>query len=399
MILMSSDKKDAVIVAAARTPIGSFMGSLATLSAPQLGSQVIRAALERSKIPPAEVEQVFMGNVLSAGLGQAPARQAALGAGLSQAVGATTLNKVCGSGLMAVHLASQAIRLGDASVMIAGGMESMSNAPYLIPGARAGLKLGNQTLVDAMIHDGLWDVYNNFHMGNAAELCARERNISRADQDAFCMESYRRARLSTEKGFFRDEIIAVEIANKKGPATMIREDEEPNRFQPEKIPTLKPAFIDNGTVTAANASSINDGAAAFVLTHRDKAERSNCEILGTIRGFANAALKPEWFTVAPVPAIQTLLQKTGLKVGDIDLFEINEAFSVVALAVMRELKLDPAKVNVRGGAVAMGHPIGASGARILSTLLYSLKQLGLKRGVAAICLGGGEAIAMLVERS
>jgi acetyl-CoA C-acetyltransferase len=338
-----------------------------------------------------------MGNVLTAGVGQAPARQASIGAGIPNTVGATTINKVCGSGLMAVHLASQSIRLGDAEICVAGGMESMSNAPYLVPGARSGLKYGNANLIDAMIHDGLWDVYNNMHMGSCAELCAKERKISREAQDKFTIESYQRALQSAAQKYFEAEIVPIEIKSKKG-STIIKDDEEPTRFQPEKIPTLKPAFQENGTVTAANASSINDGAAALILTNETTAKKNGCEILGRIRGFSGAAMAPEWFTVAPSQAINNLLRKVDLKPSDIDLYEINEAFAVVSLAVATEVGIDLSKVNIRGGAVALGHPIGASGARILVTLLHALKQTGGKRGVAAICLGGGEAVAMLVER-
>lgn len=395
-----SANQEVVIVAAKRTPIGSFMGALANFTAPQLGATAIQAAVQASTLKPQSVEQVIMGNVLTAGVGQAPARQALKGAGLPNSTAATTVNKVCGSGLMAVNLASQMIRLGEAQICVAGGMESMSNTPFLLPGARSGLKLGNATLVDAMVHDGLWDVYNNMHMGNCAELCAKERNISRQDQDAFTIDSYQRARKSIGEGLFRDEIIPFEVKSKKGPSTFVNDDEEPARFQPDKIPTLRPVFqADGGTVTAANASSINDGAAALVLTTAELAKKQGCEILATIKGFAGAAMAPEWFTVAPSLAIQNLLQKTNLKTSDIDLYEINEAFAVVTLAVARELNLDMQKVNVRGGAVAMGHPIGASGARILVTLIHSLKQMNRKRGIAAICLGGGEAIAMMVERA
>ncbi len=387
----------AVIVSAQRTPIGSFLGSLASLTAPQLGSVAIRAAIERSKFKPEQVDQVFMGHVLTAGVGQAPARQASLGAGLPVSVGATTVNKVCGSGLMAVHLASQAIRLGEMQVVVAGGMESMSHAPYLLQGARAGLKFGHGKLVDAMIHDGLWDVYNDFHMGCAAELCAREHKVSREDQDNFAKESYSRALHASKEGLFNDELVPVEVKSKKAVVTVV-EDEEPTRFKPEKVAALKPAFEKSGTVTAANASSINDGAAAVVVTSEKAAAASGCEILGRIRGFANTPMEPEWFTIAPVEAIRKLLQQADLKTGDIDLFEINEAFAVVALAISRQLDLDATKVNVRGGAVALGHPIGASGTRILVTLLHAMKQMQSRFGVAAICLGGGEAVAMLVER-
>ena len=389
--------REVAIVAAKRTAIGSFQGSLASLKAPELGSKAIAAAVQAASIDGELVDQVYMGNVLTAGVGQAPARQATIGARLPEKVMATTVNKVCGSGLMAVQLARQAIQLEHASVVVAGGMESMSNAPYLLPDARDGLRLGHGKVIDSMIHDGLWDVYNNFHMGVAAELCAKEKQLSREDQDNYAKQSYERALQSIEKGCFKDEIVAVEVKQRKFTLT-VDTDEEPGRFVAEKLSTLRPAFDEKGTVTAINASSINDGAAALLLMDVDSATKQGCEILAVIKGFAGAALKPEWFTVAPINAVEALMEKTKLTLADIDLFEINEAFSVVALACSKGLGLPQEKVNVFGGAVALGHPIGASGARILVTLISALKQKQKKRGVAAICLGGGEAVAMLVER-
>jgi acetyl-CoA C-acetyltransferase len=337
--------------------------------------------------------------VLQAGVGQAPARQAAIYAGLPPAVPCTTVNKVCGSGLKAVILGAQAILQGDAEVVVAGGMESMSNAPYLLPKARDGLRMGNKELVDALVHDGLWDVYNNFHMGNAAELCAREHRIDRAAQDEFAAESYRRAQAAQAAGKFRAEIVAVEVPQKKGAPKRVELDQEPTRGgDPSKFSTLKPAFQKDGTVTAANASTINDGAAAVVLMSRAAAEKRGLAPLGRLRSWGQHAQAPEWFTTAPAPAIEKALGKAGFGKNDVDLYEINEAFAVVALANNRLLGLDPAKVNVSGGAVALGHPIGASGARLLVTLLYALADRGVRRGCAALCIGGGEGIAAVVER-
>ena len=390
-------KREVVIVAGARTPIGAFQGALASVIAPRLGATAIKAALERGGVKPEQVDEVYMGSVLQAGVGQAPARQAAIFAGLPNTVPCTTVNKVCGSGLKAVMLGAQAIETGDAEVVVAGGMESMSNVPYYLTKARTGYRMGNDTLVDGMIKDGLWDVYNDFHMGSAGELCAKSEGISRGAQDEFALESTRRAQAAQAAGKFKAEIVAVEVPGKAGP-TLVTEDEGPKNAKPEKIPGLKPVFAKDGTITAANASSINDGAAALILTSRERAQKEGWPVLGSIRGFASAARKPEEFTIAPADAINRVLERLSLKTGDIDLYEINEAFAVVAIANNRKLGLDPAKVNVRGGAVVLGHPIGASGARILVTLLYAMKDEGKKRGLASLCIGGGEAVALVVER-
>jgi acetyl-CoA C-acetyltransferase len=392
-------KRDAVILSAQRTPIGSFQGALASVQATKLGSIALKAALEKAGLKADQIQEVYVGNVLPANEGQAPARQVALGAGLPNSVPCTTVNKVCGSGLKAVMLAAQAIRAGDADVVAAGGIESMSNVPYYLPNARDGFKLGHQQLVDGMIKDGLWDVYNNFHMGNAAEICARECNVPRSAQDEFAAESYRRALKAQADGIFKDEIVGVEIAQKKGPALVVSEDEEPKRGQLDKFAGLRPSFEKEGTITAANASSLNDGAAMVIVASREYAERNNLPILATITGYGSAAQAPEWFTTAPALAIDQTLAKMSLKVGDIDLFEINEAFAVVSLANEQKLGLDRSKVNIYGGAVALGHPIGASGARILTTLLYALKRNNKKRGLASLCIGGGEAVALVVERT
>jgi len=389
--------KNLVVLSAARTPIGSFLGKLSSLSAPALGSIAIRAALERSGVKPEEVEQVVFGNVLQAGQGQAPARQASLSAGIPNTVPCVTVHKVCGSGMRAVMDAGNAIQAGEYEVAVAGGMESMSNAPYLLERARTGLRLGNGTLVDSMIKDGLWDPYKDTHMGNCAELCAAKYEFTREEQDAFALESYKRAQNASKTCLTSEEIAPVEIPQKKGEALKVDTDEEPFAAPLEKMPTLKPAFQKDGSVTAANASKINDGAAALVVTSEQKARESGWKPLARIVAHAGVAQAPEWFTTAPVGAIQKLLGKTGLSVADIDLWEINEAFAAVAMAAIKELSLPPAKVNVRGGAVALGHPIGASGARILVTLIHALRKASAKRGVAAICIGGGEATAMLVE--
>lgn len=394
-----STNRDAVILAAQRTPIGSFMGALASVPATKLGTIALKAALEKAGIKPEQIEEVYVGNVLPANEGQAPARQVALGAGVPNSVPCTTVNKVCGSGLKTVMLAAQAIRAGDAEVIAAGGIESMSNVPYYVPGARDGLRLGHQQLIDGMIKDGLWDVYNDYHMGNAAELCARECNVSRGAQDEFAAESYRRALAAIKDGIFKDEIAPVEIAQKKGPAVVVSEDEEPKRGQIEKFPSLRPSFEKEGTVTAANASSLNDGASMLIIASRDFAVRNNLTPLATITGYGSAAQAPEWFTTAPALAIDKTLKRMNLKVSDVDLFEINEAFSVVSIANEQKLGLDRSKVNVYGGAVALGHPIGASGARILTTLLYAMKRQNKKRGLASLCIGGGEGVALVVERS
>ncbi len=386
-----------VIVSAARTPIGSFLGVLSSLSAPQLGSIAIKAALERAGITGEQVQEVILGCVLTGGLGQAPARQAAIFAGLPKGVPCTTVGKVCGSGLKTVMLADQVIRAGDAQVVLAGGMESMSNVPYALPKARTGYRMGNGQIEDLMVKDGLWDVYNNFHMGSAAEICAKEYKIDKAAQDAFAAESYRRALASIQAGIFKEEIVAVPIPQKKGEALLIDTDEEPGKGNIDKLPSLKPAFQKEGTVTAGNASSINDGAAALIVMSEEKAKELGKKPLARIVAQAQAALAPEWFTMAPADAMKNCLEKAKLKVSDIDLWEVNEAFSVVAIANNQKLGIPSDKVNVNGGAVALGHPIGASGARILTSLLYEMKRRKVKRGLASLCIGGGEAVAVIVE--
>ncbi len=390
--------REVVIVGAARTPVGSFLGSLASVTAPRLGAVAIRAALERAGVDPGTVDEVVMGNVLQAGEGQAPARQAALFAGLPEKTPCWTLNKVCGSGLKAVISGAQAIALGDADVVVAGGMESMSNVPYYDRAARTGVRMGNVELVDGMIHDGLWDVYGQQHMGMCAEACATSQGISRAAQDEYALESTRRAVDAQRSGAFEPEIVPVEIEGKKGEKTAVSEDDGPKAARPDKIPTLRPVFKKDGTVTAANASSINDGAAAVVLMSAERAQREGRKPLGRIRAHGDAARAPVEFTIAPADAIRRTLAKAKLETKDIDLWEINEAFAVVSIANNRLLGLDGRNVNVRGGAVVLGHPIGASGARILVTLLYAMKDLGKKRGLASLCIGGGEAVALVVER-
>ncbi len=390
--------RDVVIVGAARTPIGSFLGALASISAPRLGAAAIRAALERAGVPAAEVQQVLMGCVLPAGLGQAPARQAALAAGLPQTVPCVTVNKVCGSGLETVIQGARTIAVGDADIVVAGGMESMSNAPHLLRGVRGGVKMGALDTVDSMVHDGLWDVYSNQHMGNCAELCARERGIGRADQDAFAAESYRRALLAQRDGRFTAEITPVEVAGKGG-SVKVDTDEEPGRGNIEKLAGLRPAFQKDGTVTAGNASSLNDGGAAVVLMSADEATRRGLPVLARIVASGHHAQAPEWFTTAPAPAIEKACAKAGWKPTAVDLWEINEAFAVVSIANNQLLGLDPARVNRTGGAVALGHPIGASGTRVLVSLLYGMAAQGAKTGGASLCIGGGEGIALLVERS
>lgn len=390
--------KEVWIVGAARTPIGSFGGSLAAVSAPKLGAAAIAAAVERSGVPKDAIDDVYMGCVLPANLGQAPARQAALFAGLPQSTPCTTVNKVCGSGVKTVMLAASQIRAGDADIAVAGGMENMSQAPYYLDKARDGYRLGHGQVTDAMIKDGLWDVYNDFHMGNAAEICAKDKGITREDQDAFAAESYKRAQAAIAAGIFKDEIAPVTITGKKGEQTVIDSDEEPGRGNPAKFSSLRPAFDKAGTVTAANASSINDGAAAIVLASAEKATALGLKPMARILGYASHAQAPEWFTTAPVFAVQKALTKAGLTIDQVDLFEINEAFSVVSLACNQGLGVDPAKVNIHGGAVALGHPIGGSGTRILVTLLHNLARTGKRYGVASLCIGGGEAVAIVVER-
>jgi acetyl-CoA C-acetyltransferase len=388
--------KDVVIVSAVRTPIGSYLGTLASLTAPQLGAIVIKEAVMRAGLKPEDINEVIMGCVLPAGLGQAPARQAAIFAGLPVSVQCTTINKMCGSGLKAVMMAAQAIIAGDADIIVAGGMESMSNVPYYLEKARTGYRMGNGTIIDGMIKDGLWDVYNNFHMGNAAELCSRELKISRAEQDEFAIASYKKALNAIEQGYFKDEIIPVEIKDKKG-VTTVSEDEEPKKTNFEKGLQLKPAFEKDGTVTAFNASKINDGASALVIMSREKADELGIKPLAKIVAQTSFAQQPEWFTTAPAYAIMNVAKKAGVNLNDIDLFEINEAFAVQALSVIKVANLEPDKININGGAVALGHPIGASGARILTTLLYALKRTGKTKGIASLCIGGGEASAVYVE--
>ncbi len=390
--------REVVIVGAARTPIGSFLGSLATVPAPRLGAVAIKAALERAGIQPEQVDEVIMGCVLSAGVGQAPARQAMIYAGIPRSAGAMTVNKVCGSGLKSVMLAAQAIQCGDADIVVAGGMENMSLVPYYSLNGRTGFRMGNAQLIDGMIFDGLWDVYNNFHMGNAGELCAKTYKITREEQDAYAAESYRRALQAIADGKFKAEIAPVEIVDKKGAVTVVSEDEEPGKAKVDRFPTLKPAFVKDGTITAANASSINDGAAAVVVMAAEKAKSLGVKPLARFVAHATASQDPEWFTTAPTYAIKKALEKAKLETKDIDLFEINEAFSVVAIINNRNLGLDPAKVNVNGGAVSLGHPIGASGARLLVTLLYAMEDRSAKRGLTSLCIGGGEAVCVIVER-
>ncbi len=388
---------EVVIVGACRTPIGSFGGSLSALTAPKLGAIVIDEALRRANVSKESVDEVVMGNVLTAGEGQAPARQAAIFAGLPPSVECMTINKVCGSGMKAIMLASQAIQLGDAEIVVAGGMESMSNAPYLLEKARTGYRMGNGELVDSMVKDGLWDVYNNYHMGVAAELCSKECAVPREAQDEFSILSYKRAQESQKLGRFSEEIVSVHIPQKNKDDMIVAEDEEPKKTNFEKIPALRPAFQKDGTVTAANSSKINDGAAAVVVMSAAKAKSLGLKPLAKIHASASAAKKPEWFTTAPADVIPKVLKKANMSQSQIDLFEINEAFAVVTLAVNKTLNIDVNKVNVNGGAVALGHPIGASGARIVVTLLHVLKQRSLRYGLAAICIGGGEASGMIVE--
>ncbi|MEO8325695.1 MAG: thiolase family protein [Nitrospirota bacterium] len=393
-----NEARNAVIVSAVRTPMGSFQGVFSPVSATKLGSLAIAEGLRRVHLSGALVDEVYMGCVLAAGLGQAPARQAALGAGLPDSVGATTINKVCGSSLMAIIMATQAIKLGEARILVAGGMESMTGAPYLLTRARQGYRLGHGELIDSLIKDGLWDVYNDFHMGQGGELCASKYHLSREALDDFTIESYRRARMAIATGAFKQEIVPVEVPRKKGGPLLVTDDEEPNRVDLEKLASLKPVFKEDGVLTVGNSPSCNDGAAALVLMEEQEATRHGLRPLARIVGYAGAALAPEWFTIAPVHAIQKVLKQTDLSIDQIDLFEINEAFSSVSLAINRELNLDPAKVNVNGGAVALGHPIGATGARIITTLLYALEAKGGRLGLASLCIGGGEALAMVIER-
>lgn len=390
--------KDVVVLSAVRTPIGSFQGDFKRLPAHALGAAALKGAIERAGVAPADVGQVYLGCVLTAGVGQAPARQAALGAGCPVSTGAVTIGKVCGSGMRAVMTAANDLRCGDFDLVAAGGMESMTSAPFLAAGVRDGLRLGHGQLLDSMVYDGLWDPYNDIHMGNCAEICADHYDFTRQAQDAFAMESYRRAREATESGRVADEIVAVEVPQRKGDPLSIDRDEEPFRVDLERMPSLRPAFKKDGTVTAANASKINDGAASLVLTTAEHAEQIGARPLARLVAQASVAQEPEWFTTAPVKAAQEVLDRAGLQSGEIDLWEVNEAFAAVAMAFLKELDLPEDRVNVRGGAVALGHPIGASGARILVTLLHAMAERKVRRGCAAICIGGGEATAMILER-
>jgi acetyl-CoA C-acetyltransferase len=387
-----------VIVSACRTPIGSFRGSLSALPSPRLGAIAIKEAVTRAGIGVADVDEVIMGNVLQAGVGQAPARQAAIFAGLPSSVECMTVNKVCGSGLKAVMLGAQAIMTGDAQIVVAGGMESMTNAPYLLDKAREGYKMGSGEIVDALVKDGLQDVYNKFLMGCAADVCAKECNIPRSAQDDFAIASYTRAQKAQREGRFKKEIVSAEVPAGKGKTATVVDDEDVTKTDFAKIPNLKPAFTTDGTVTAANSSKVSDGAAALVLMRADLAREKGLRPLARIVAQASSAKDPLWFTTAPADAIAKILRKSGLAVGDIDLFEVNEAFAVVALAVNRIAGLDPEKVNVNGGAIALGHPLGASGARILVTLLHAMEQRNSRRGLATLCIGGGESSAVIVER-
>lgn len=388
-----------VIVSAARTPMGGFQGELTPLSAPQLGSATIKAALERAKLAANDVDDVIMGCVLPAGQGQAPARQAALGAGLPEDAGCTTISKMCGSGLKAVMFAHDQILAGSHDIMVAGGMESMTNAPYLLPKAREGLRMGHGQVMDHMFLDGLEDAYNPGKlMGVYAEQCAQHYQFTREAQDAFAIESLTRAQNAAEDGSFKNEITAVTVKTRKEEIE-IDTDEQPRKARPDKIPTLRPAFAKDGTVTAANASSISDGASALIMMRRSEAEKRGLTPIATIRGHATKAQAPEWFTTAPIGSLEMLSEKTGWDLKDVDLFEINEAFAVVTMAAMRDLNIPHDKVNIHGGACALGHPIGASGARILTTLLYAMEKNDLKKGMASLCIGGGEAVAVAVERA
>ncbi len=391
---------EVVIVSAVRTAIGKFQGSLQSYTSPRLGALVVKEAVRRAGIEPGQVDDCIMGCVLQAGVGQAPARQAAIFAGIPPEAGALTVNQVCGSGLRAVSLAAQAVQTGDSDIVVAGGMESMSNAPYLLPQARNGYRMGNGTLVDAMINDGLWDVYNEFHMGAAAEMVAEKYQISRADQDAFAAESHRRAAAATGEGRFRTQILPVEVPPaKKGEAPRAFDADEAIRpdTTAEILGKLKPAFKKDGTVTAGNAPGVSDGAAALVVTSADRARELGLKPMVIIRAQATAGRAPEWFSLAPIDAVRKVVAKAGWTLDSVDLFELNEAFSVQALSVIRELGLDQSKVNVNGGAVALGHPIGASGAAVLVKLIYAMIDRGAKKGIASLCLGGGGAVALAVE--
>jgi acetyl-CoA C-acetyltransferase len=392
---------DVVIISGCRTAVGKFQGALADISAPQLGAAVVREAVKRAGLSSDQVDECIMGNVLPAGLGQNPARQAAIFGGLSPATGAMTINKVCGSGLKAVALAAQAVQTGNSSIVVAGGMESMTNAPYLLPQARKGYRLGNGKVIDSMVHDGLWDIYNDYHMGITGENVAEKYGITREEQDEFAVNSHRKAVAAMKECRFKSQIVPVEIpAKKKGEAPVLFEKDESPREDTtiEVLRALKPAFKKDGTVTAGNAPGVNDGAAAVVVTSAKQAKDLGAQPIVRIVAQATSGVEPKWVMMAPVDAVRKIWEKTGWKNEDVDLYELNEAFSVQALGVMRELGLDPNKVNVNGGAVAIGHPIGASGARVLVTLIYEMTRRNAKRGIAALCLGGGNAVAMAVER-
>ena len=387
-----------VIIAAKRTPVGAFQGSLSSIPAPKLGAVAIKALLDETGLDVNHVNEVIMGNVLAAGLGQAPARQAALFASLPNSVECLTINKMCGSGLKAVMLGAQAIQCGDSDIVIAGGMENMSAAPYLLPKGRTGQRLGHGSVEDSIIKDGLWDVYNDQHMGNCAELCAREKNYTRKEQDEFAEQSYSRAINAQSEGLFIDEIIAVEVPQRKGGSIVVTEDEEPGKANFEKMKTLRPAFEKDGTITAANASKINDGASAVLMMSSEKAEELGLKPIVKIIAQASAAHEPEWFTTAPSKAIKNVLEKAGINAESIDLWEINEAFAPATMAAIDDFNLDVNKVNINGGAIALGHPIGASGARILTTLIHAMEKNNAKTGLATLCIGGGEASALIVEK-
>ncbi len=391
---------DVVIIAGVRTPIGKFQGSLSEISAPKLGALVVREVVKRAGVDPAAVNECIMGNVVQAGLGQNPARQAAIFGGLPPTVAAMTINKVCGSGLKAVALAAQAIQTGNSDVVVAGGMESMTNAPYLLPTARKGFRLGNANVVDSMIHDGLWDIYNDYHMGNTGENVAEKYHISREEQDEFAVNSHRKAVSAIKECRFKAQIVPVEVpGKKKGETILFEKDEGPREdTSPEALRALKPAFKKDGTVTAGNAPGVNDGAAALVVTSARTAEKLGAKPMARIVAQATSGVDPKWVMMAPVDAVRQLWKKTGWDKDEVDLYEINEAFSVAAIAVTRELGLNLDKVNVNGGAVALGHPIGATGARILTTLLYEMIRRDVKKGIAALCLGGGNAVGLAVER-
>jgi acetyl-CoA C-acetyltransferase len=394
-----SELNEAVIISAARTPVGKFLGSLKGFTAPELGAIVVRESVKRAGIKPEEVDEVIMGCVIQAGLGQNPARQAALGGGLSPSVAAVTVNKVCGSGLKAVMMAAQAVKLGDSEMVVAGGMESMSNAPYLIPKAREGYRLGNGELVDSMINDGLWCAFENYHMGCTGELVADEYSVGRSEQDEFAVNSHRKAAAAIKAGKFKDEIVAVEIPQKKGSPLVFDTDETVREdTSVETLGKLKPAFKKEGSVTAGNAPGVNDGASALVVTSLRRAQELGVEPMARIVAQAVAGVEPKYVMMAPVEAVRKLFKKTGWSASEVDLIELNEAFSVAAVAVTRELGLDPERVNVNGGAVALGHAIGQSGSRLLTSILYELKRRNAHRGVVALCLGGGNAVAMAVER-